>query len=389
MAKPLTFLINPRSPQILSMLLLVLSILSFKQLNSKNIISNYNDYPLTKSNFTLTKITEDLNYPWGITFVNDYEVLITEKEGRIHKVNVIDGSKVEITHNIPNILASQQGGLLDILYHKGFVFVTYSYVYDYKTNKSCTAIGRGKLIKNKIENFENLFVSQPPIESGKHFGSRLVIVDNFLFAGIGERGKGMIAQDPTKHPGSFIKISLDGKVPSDNPGFESKTNWLPEIFSIGVRNPQGMTLSPFTGDIYFSQHGPRGGDNIGIVKKSANFGWKEIAWGGKEYYGKKIGIAAFDNKYELPVKSWVPSIGVGNIVFYQGKTFPEWVGDLFVTSTKSKMLIRLDFEKNKIVNEEIIIKEKIGRIRDVELNGKGEIFLITDEANSFLWKLSK
>lgn len=254
---------------------------------------------------------------------------------------------------------------------------------------SSTAIARGILKDDKISNLKILLIGKPEINSGKHFGSRLVIKDEFIFASFGERGLGMIAQDPEKHPGSIIRIKTDGSLPSDNPKFSGKKNWLPEIYQIGVRNPQGMTINPNDGKIYFSNHGPRGGDSIGLVKFAGNYGWKEIAWGGTEYIGKKIGRSALNNIYDKPIQIWVPSIGVGNITFYNGKTFPDWTGDLLVTATNSKMLIRLDFYNGRIIKEEFILKNEIGRIRDLEIDSKGDIYLISDESNSKLWKITK
>ena len=150
-----------------------------------------------------------------------------------------------------------------------------------------------------------------------------------------------------------------------------------------------MAISPLNQKIYFSQHGPRGGDNIGILKKGGNFGWKDVAWGGKEYYGAKIGTKPFKKKYNLPIVSWVPSIGVGQINFYSGNTFPEWNGNLLVSATKAGLLLRLVFENNKINEQEIIINQDIGRIRDFEIGPDGNIFLVIDDENSSLWRLSR
>ena len=221
------------------------------------------------------------------------------------------------------------------------------------------------------------------------WGSRIAIKDDILYVGFGDRDKGMIAQDPTKHPGSIIRIKTDGSIPLENPYFNGFKTWLPEIYQIGLRNPQGIAVSPHDGEIYFSQHGPRGGDNIGKVKFAGNYGWKDIAWGGTEYSGRKIGKEAFKNIYDKTLISWVPSIAVGNINFYKGNSFHEWNGDLLVSSTKTKLLLRLRFNEGKIIEEEIIIKNnpKIGRIRDFEIDSKGDIYIISDDKNSSLWKI--
>jgi quinoprotein glucose dehydrogenase len=356
--------------------------------------SDFKKYKTTNSIFKLEKISNGLNYPWGITFIDENNLVVTEKNGVLKKINITNGKTAKIKHKIQSIeykkFRNTQGGLLDVLYHKGFLYFSYSRGFsDQGIEGSSTVIARGKLIKDKIVKFKILFVSKPFLKKNIHWGSRLIIKDNHLYASIGERGLGMIAQDPAKHPGSIIRINLDGTIPKDNPVFLDKPNWLPEIFLIGVRNPQGMAISPNDEGIYFSQHGPRGGDNIGKIIKGGNYGWKDIAWGGTEYYGAKIGSSAFKKKYNEPIISWVPSIGVGQINFYKGQTFSEWNDDMLVSSTKEGLLIKLKIEENKIIDEEIIIDQSIGRIRDFEIDIKGDIYLVTDSSDSHLWRLHR
>ena len=229
--------------------------------------------------FKLNKILEGLNSPWSLSFVSQNEVLITEKPGNIIYLNIENKKQKKIKHNL-KVLERGQGGLLDVLYHNKKVFISYSE--KRKGFESSTSIAKGKYSDNKI-NFKNIFRAEPPIESKYHFGSRLVIQNNYLFASVGERRQGMIAQDPTKHPGSIIRIHLDGSIPKDNPKFKGKNDWLPEIFQIGVRNPQGLTLSPFDKKIYMSNHGAKGGDWFGQVKFGENYGWKILGRGGKNY----------------------------------------------------------------------------------------------------------
>ena len=224
----------------------------------------------------LTKIVS-LNQPWGSSFISDEEIILTETEGKIKIVNINTKDILDIEHNL-NFLVYGQGGLLDILYKDQDLWISYSE--DRGDWKTSTSIGKAKLNKKKLS-FSNIFQANPPIDSGYHFGSRLVIKDNYLFASAGERGQGMIAQDPTSHPGSIIRIHLDGSIPKDNPRFTGKDNWLPEIFQIGIRNPQGLFLSPFDQKVYMSNHGAKGGDWFGEVKKGENYGWKILGWGGK------------------------------------------------------------------------------------------------------------
>lgn len=375
-------------------------IFSYQNIVANNKFTNFQDYETTKTKFNLKEITKGINYPWGMTFINGKDLLITEKNGKLIKVNTKSGEKIEIKHNIQSIgynssfFGSGQGGLLDVLYNDNFIYFTYSHNYknkeDQKINKnSSTTIARGKLFGNEIKDLEILLISKPELKINKHWGSRIAIKGKYLYAGFGDRGLGMIAQDPTKHPGSIIRINVDGSIPKNNPRFKNRSDWLPEIFQIGLRNPQGMAISPHDDEIYFSQHGPKGGDNIGKIQFAGNSGWKDIAWGGREYTGEKIGSTPFKSIYNEPIISWVPSIGIGNINFYEGNMFPEWNGDLIVCATKVNMLLRLIYKDNRIINKEIILKNKIGRIRDFEIDSKGNIFLITDHKNSSLWKLSK
>jgi quinoprotein glucose dehydrogenase len=374
----------------------------FSSLDAKK-YSNYENYPKTRQSIKFEEIAKgQFDYPWGMTFIDNENLLITEKNGRLLEVNINSGKVTEISHNIPSIkydgesIAYQQGGLLDVYAHSdGYIYFTYSYDFkekmvDGKPSKaSSTAIARGKLNNKRIEDFKNLLIAEPELHANKHWGSRIVIKDEKLYVSFGERDGGMIAQDPQKHPGSIVRINKDGSIPKDNPAYKGYEEWLPEIYQIGMRNPQGMTISPDNDKIYFSQHGPMGGDNIGVVKFAGNFGWKDIAWGGSEYSGRKIGSTPFKDKYDKPVITWVPSMAIGNIAFYNGDVFPEWKGDLIVSATKAQILARLDFENNKIVHEEFIFRNVLGRIRDFEIDNHGNIFIITDEENSSLWKMTK
>ena len=323
-----------------------------------------------------------LNSPWGSAFINNEELIITEKGGKIKIINIINNKIVEINHNL-NFREHGQGGLLDIIYRKNILWISYTEKRgDWKTS---TSIAKAKLNKDELK-FENIFQADPPIESRYHFGSRLAIKDNYLFASIGERGEGMIAQDPSKHPGSIIRIHLDGSIPKDNPKFEGKDNWLPEIYQIGVRNPQGLTFSKFDKNIYMSNHGAKGGDWFGQVKKGENYGWKILGWGGTNYSGSEIGPKWMPG-FTKAIKYWVPSIATSAIIIYEGKEFNEWKGQALITSLKDKSLRKLDFENLSDVKEEIIFKEKIGRIRDIQVHPvNGKLYFLSENG---LWLMEK
>ena len=343
-------------------------------------ISYFSSIALSES-FKFKKITS-LNNPWGSSFINNEEIIVTEKSGKIIIVNISTNEVIQVNHNL-NFLEHGQGGLLDILYKDNFIWI--SYTENRGNSKTSTSIAKANLDKKNLL-FKNIFQANPPIDSGYHFGSRLAIKDNYLFASAGERGKGMIAQDPTKHPGSIIRIYLDGSIPKDNPKFEDKSEWLPEIYQIGIRNPQGLTISSYDGKIYMSNHGARGGDWFGEAKKGENYGWKILGWGGRNYSGLPIG-PKWKPGFTKAIQYWVPSIATSAITIYKGQEFKEWNGHALITSLKDQSLRKLIFEDLYNVKEEIIFKDKIGRIRDIQVHPKtGKIFFLSEDG---LWLMEK
>tara|TARA_B100000401_G_scaffold76550_1_gene47601 strand:+ start:396 stop:1457 length:1062 start_codon:yes stop_codon:yes gene_type:complete len=338
---------------------------------------------LYSSEIKFEKIFDDLNKPWSLSFINKENVIITEKTGRLLILNLKNKNINEIKHNL-SLISLGQGGLLDVLYRDNTIYVSYS---ENRGNwETSTTVAKGIFNKEKIV-FKNIFRAEPPIDSGYHFGSRLVIKDKHLYVTAGERGQGMIAQDATKHPGSIIRINLDGSIPKDNPKFKGKKDWLPEIFQIGVRNPQGMALSPFNDKIYLTNHGAKGGDWFGTANFGENYGWKILGWGGTNYSGTKIG-PKWKPGYTKAIKYWVPSIAVSAMTIYKGTTFNDWNGDALITSLKDQSLRKIKFKDNKFLNEEIIFKGNIGRIRDIKIQkDTGDLYMLSD--NGELWRMYK
>ena len=340
--------------------------------------------------FSSNSFSQDYNFkklvkldgPWGSSFLNDNELIVTEKSGKIKIIDVNLNKVSDIKHNL-NFLDYGQGGLLDILFEDGFIYVSYS---ENRGNwKSSTSIAKAKFDQKEL-NFKNIFRAEPPIDSGYHFGSRLAIKGDYIYASAGERGQGMIAQDPTKHPGSIIRIHKDGNIPKDNPKFVGEKNWLPEIYQIGIRNPQGLTLSPFDGKIYLSNHGAKGGDWFGEAKKGENYGWKILGWGGKNYSGTKIG-PKWKPGFTKAIHYWVPSIATSAITIYKGDEFKEWNGHALITSLKDQSLRKLVFDDLSNIEETIIFKNKIGRIRDIQVHPiNGKIYFLADDK---LWMMKK
>ena len=332
-------------------------------------------------NLKFTKII-NLDKPWGSSFINNNEIIVTEKSGKIKIINIKNGNATKVNHNL-NFLETRQGGLLDIIYKDNYLWV--SYAENRGNSETSTSIARGKFNKEKID-FKNIFQANPPINSGYHFGSRLAIKDNYIFASVGERGQGMIAQDPTQHPGSIIRIHLDGSVPKDNPKFEGKKDWLPEIYQIGVRNPQGLTLSDYDKKIYLSNHGAKGGDWFGEAKKGENYGWKILGWGGKNYTGTSIG-PKWKPGFTKAIQYWVPSIATSAITIYKVEEFKEWNGHALITSLKDQSLRKLIFNNLTNVEKKIIFKNKIGRIRDIQVHpATGKVYFLSQDS---LWLMEK
>jgi aldose sugar dehydrogenase len=334
--------------------------------------------------YTLQKYAVELNFPWGMTWLDSTRLLITEKKStNIILFDTEKNTSIKIKHKIP-VASVGQGGLLDIMSQGNIVWVTCSIM---KNKLFTTAVYRSVLDNNSLVNSKLIFEAEPYISNTKHFGSRLSILDDFIYISVGERGKGMIAQDPANAIGSIVRILKDGSIPNDNP-YVNNPNWAKEVFQIGVRNPQGMDLDPLTNNIYISNHGPKGGDFIGKVIKGTNYGWKRVAWGGKNYSGTKVGKGnVWEPGLIPPDHIWVPSIGVGGIKFYTGDLFPEFQNSLLVGSLKYQYLSYIPREDEGFGEEQLIFKNLIGRVRDIEINTKGEIFLIADESNTTLYKL--
>ncbi len=337
---------------------------------------------LYAKDFKLEKIIDGFDSPWSLSFIDKQNLLVTEKPGNIKLINLQKKKINDLIHNL-KVLEDGQGGLLDILYKDKVIFVSYSE--DRSNGMSSTSVARAKYNSKEL-NFKNIFRAEPPINSGYHFGSRLVIKNNSLYVSAGERGQGMIAQDYNRHPGSIIRINLNGSIPNDNPKFINRKNWLPEIYQIGVRNPQGMSLSPYDNKIYLTNHGARGGDWFGTVNFGENYGWKILGWGGTNYSGTKIG-PKWKPGFTKAIKYWVPSIAVSAMAIYKGKTFKEWNGDALITSLKDKSLRKLKFDKMKFIDEKIIFRGNIGRIRDIKIHENGDLYLLSDRGE--LWRMYK
>lgn len=338
--------------------------------------------------FTITTIADGLQHPWGMTFLPDGDILVTERPGRLR---IIKQGKLqsEAISGLPSIAAKGQGGLLDVALHPEYTkngWIYLSYVAG-TANRFGTEVGRGRLVDNQIVDWQPLFSLQPKSSTGRHFGSRLVFDrDNYLYITLGDRGERFRAQDLNDHAGSLIRLHDDGSIPADNP-FINQPGILAEIYSYGHRNIQGAALNPQTGRLWIHEHGPQGGDELNIISAGENYGWPVITYG-KEYgSGDDIGEGTHKTGMQQPAYYWVPSIAPSGMAFYNGDKFPAWRGNLFIGSLKFRLLVRLELDGTNVVGEERLLKDKLGRIRDVEVGPDGYIYLLTDAENGKLVRL--
>ena len=333
----------------------------------------------------IQQIGPSLAHPWGMSFVDETSLLITQRGGQMIKLNWQTGTSTQIS-NLPEVVARRQGGLLDVLVRKTQDGQTDVYICYSKPvpGGTVTAMDRAELEENRLTNRRTLFEANDISPRPLHFGCRIAIHQGHLYLTIGERGQRDNSQNPASHAGSVVRLHLDGAIPADNPVF---TGGAPGLFTKGHRNPQGITLHPATGDIWVNEHGPKGGDEINILKAGANYGWP-LASFGKEYFGGPVGDGVSQIEgYADPVWHWTPSIAPSGMAFYDGEMFAELNGGLLVASLKFRRLYHVKLASDLPAEEEVFLDRQIGRIRDVEIAPDGSILLLSDEAQGGLYRL--
>jgi glucose/arabinose dehydrogenase len=304
-----------------------------------------------------------------------------------------DGKLSRPISGVPQVWANGQGGLLDVVLSPDFandrlVYLTYSEVGE--DGKAGTAAGRGRLSTDMstLENFTVIFRQQPKLSVGNHFGSRMVFDrDGYLFIALGENNNRPTSQDLDKLQGKIVRLFPDGKVPPDNP-FVGQKGVRPEIWSYGHRNQQGATLNPWTGTLWTNEHGPKGGDEVNIIERGANYGWP-LATHGVDYSGQPISEARgkFVEGTLKPFHVWEKSPAISGMTFYDASRFKAWDHNLFIGALSAEQLIRLQFDGDKIVHEERLLGELKQRIRDVRQGPDGYLYLLTDDDNGQLLKV--
>lgn len=345
-------------------------------------------------NIQVKTIAEGLENAWGMAFLPDGSMLVTERPGRMRIVSA-DGKVGEPLSGLPKIFAQGQGGLLDVVLAPDFatskkIYFSYSEPGEGSESKlNSTAVSFAILNDNKLENLTRVFSQQPKVDSSNHFGSRLVWApDGTLFITLGERySEKDKAQTLDNHQGKVVRINADGSVPKDNP-FIKTAGALPEIWSYGHRNMQGAAINPASKELWTGEHGPQGGDELNIDRAAKNYGWPVITYG-ENYGGGKIGEGTQKAGMEQPIYKWVPSIATAGFIFYTGDKFPQWKGNILLASLREKTFVRLQVDGEKITKEERLLgKEVDQRLRHVVQGPDGLVYLLTDESKSTIYQLS-
>jgi glucose/arabinose dehydrogenase len=336
--------------------------------------------PSGETKVAITPVATGLQHPWGLAFLPDGRMLVTERPGRLRYVSA-DGKLSEPVAGVPAVHAVNQGGLLDVALDPGFATnstIYLSFAERGEGDENGTAVARARLDGTRLADVAVIYRQQPKFASGHHFGSRLVFAkDGTLFVTQGDRNKFREGvQDLATDIGKVVRIRTDGSIPADNP-FVGREGVRPEIWSYGHRNIQGAALHPATGELWTHEHGPRGGDEINVTRAGLNYGWPVITYG-REYHGPAIGEGTAKAGMEQPLHYWVPSIGPSGMAFHDGRGYPQWKGQLFVGALAAKQLVRLELDGDGRVRREerIAIDE---RVRDVREGPDGALYLLTDE----------
>lgn len=333
----------------------------------------------------LEQVVSGFSVPWGMAFIDKDGLLITERSGAVYLYNLKSKVKIKLA-NTPVVYNDGQGGMLDVAVPPDFKpgdWIYFTYVKEVE-DEGVTVLARAKLKGNRFQPWQELLVTESATDTGYHFGSRITF-DNFghVYFGIGDRGERPNSQDLSNHAGSIIRLKRDGTLPKDNP-FTNNKDVLPEIWSYGHRNPQGLAFDSENNRLWEIEHGPRGGDEINLVMPGKNYGWPVISYG-KEYWGPlAVGEGTHRKGMEQPVKVYTPSIAPGSLIIYKGELYPKWKGNLFSGALKLRHINRIVVNSDaKTVKEERLLLSLNERIRALAQSPKGEIYFSTDSGKIF------
>ncbi len=337
-------------------------------------------------------VASGLSYPWALAFLPQGRVLVTERQGRM-RIVAQQGQLSPPVKGVPEVMATGQGGLLDVVADKDFaqnstIYFCYS---ERAGTGGRTAIARAKLIDGaapRLDDLKIIFRQEGPLSSGNHYGCRIVQAsDSNLFITLGEHYSGRNeAQNLANHLGKIVRITTDGAAPPDNP-FIGREGARPEIWSYGHRNPQSLAINPANNELWEIEHGPRGGDEVNIIGRGKNYGWPVIGYG-IDYSGAKLHESSSKPGMEQPIKYWVPSIAPSGMAFYTGDLFPRWRGSLFTGALAGQFLVRLQLNGNAVTSEERILQNLNERIRDVRQGPDGALWLLTDSSSGRLLRIT-
>jgi glucose/arabinose dehydrogenase len=342
--------------------------------------------PLERSarhDFRVVTVADGLVVPWGMAFLPGGDMLVTERPGRLRIVRggMLSPTSVE---GVPPVRAGGQGGLLDVVVHPRFAENRFVYLSYSKPNadgtQSTTAVVRGRLDGNRLHDVVTIVEARAWSDGEGHYGSRMAFDrDGFLFVTVGDRQvypkdlEAHPAQDLSTHHGKVLRLHDDGTVPADNP-FVGREGTLPEIWSYGHRNQQGLVVDPVTNDVWATEHGPQGGDELNLIARGKNYGWPVVGFGVMYRTGAAIHAGTMREGMEPPVHVWVPSIAASGLMRYDGDRFPEWRGSLFAGGLGGEQLVRLTLEGRRVVNVEQLVQGR-GRIRDVRQGPDGFVYV--------------
>ncbi|MGQ8365011.1 PQQ-dependent sugar dehydrogenase [Glaciecola sp. 1036] len=341
-----------------------------------------------EAQFTVTEVTDGLKHPWGMAFLPNQDLLITERNGGLRLLSK-EGKLSGKISGLPESVQMGQGGNLGIAIDPDFA--TNNKVYVCSSMAGDGGFGSevhvGEFTGQELVNVKKVFTALPKKQTPYHFGCRIVFdKQGMMFVSLGERGSFKEeAQNTDNHLGTVVRIHPDGSVPEDNPFVDGQA---PEVFTYGHRNVQGMTVHPETGEIWTHEHGPRGGDEVNILSKGDNYGWPEITYG-INYNGSIITDKKEMEGMRQPLQYWDPSFAPSGMTFYTGDMFPEWQGDLFIGSLKFMYLKHLKIENGKILGEENLLQDQQARFRDVVQGPDGAIYVLTDSSDGKVLKISK
>jgi len=343
-------------------------------------------------NLQVETVATGLSYPWGLAFLPDGRMLVTERPGRMRLV-ARDGKLAPPLAGVPRVFAQSQGGLHDVVLdrdHAQNQMIYFCYA-EPAGGGGRTALARAQLVEEgtpRLADVKVIFRQDGPLSSGNHFGCRIAqTADRNLFLTMGDhftyRNE---AQSLANHLGKIVRIRPDGSVPPDNP-FVGRQGARPEIWSYGHRNSQGAAINPTSGKLWMHEHGPRGGDEINIAEAGKNYGWPVIGYG-IDYSGAKIHESTHKPGMEQPIKYWVPSIAPSGMAFYTGDLLSSWRGSLFVGALAGQMLVRLEVDGEKVGREERLLQDLRERIRDVRSGPDGALWLLTDSSNGRILRVT-